>query len=164
MAFQDAITFGRSGYHIFRLINLGTGFVTFDVGEITQNRSFTFPDRSDTIATLEDTQHVNWHYGDITEDVDGATITFDVEVTDKHMVTLEGNRTLAVSNAHVGQVFMIILKQDATGSRTVTWFSGITWPGGTVPTLTTTANKKDVFNFLCISAGSYLGFTTGLNF
>ncbi len=161
---EDAIIFGRSGYQVFRLIKLGTGFITFDVEGITQSRSFILPDRSDTIATLEDTQHVNWHYGDLTTDSDGATITFDMEVTDKHMVTLGGNRTLAVSNVHVGQVFMIILKQDGTGSRTVTWFSGVSWPGGSTPTLTTTSNKKDVFNFLCISAGSYLGFTTGLNF
>jgi len=58
---------------------------------------------------------------------------------------------------------MINIKQDATGSRTVTWFSGITWAGGSAPTLTTTANKTDSFGFQQISAGVYLGFVIAQN-
>jgi hypothetical protein len=161
---EDAILFGRAGYHVFRLIRLGVGFVTFDISQITQSRSFTFPDENGTLATVENIHHIDWQYGDITADVDGATITFDMELTDKHTVTLEDDRTLAVENVHVGQTFTLILVQDATGSRTVTWFSGISWPGGTPPTLTATANKRDVFQFLCISSGVYLGSTVGLNY
>jgi hypothetical protein len=58
---------------------------------------------------------------------------------------------------------MINIKQDATGSRTVTWFSGITWAGGSAPTLTTTANKTDSFGFQQISSGAYLGFVIAQN-
>lgn len=97
-------------------------------------------------------------------DVDGATVTFDLAVRDLHTLTMAGNRTLAVSGATVGQEFTVILKQDATGSRVPTWFSGILWEGGSPPTLTTTANKQDVFRFLTIGSGSYLGWTVGLNF
>jgi hypothetical protein len=107
---------------------------------------------------------MNAHYGDITVDSDGATITFDMSVTDKHIVTLGGNRTLAVTNDQDGQTFMLILKQDGTGSRTVTWFANILWSNGSIPTLTTTADKIDVFSFIRLSSSSYLGFTTGLNF
>jgi len=99
----------------------------------------------------------------ITADTDGSTITFDASLNDKHSVTLGGNRTLAVSNDYDGQVVTLILKQDSTGTRTVTWFSGILWPGGTVPTLTTTPSKTDVFSFIRVSSGHYLGFIVGQN-
>jgi hypothetical protein len=103
------------------------------------------------------------HYGALKADTDAVTVTFDMALSDKHTVTLAGNRTLALANVGVGQAFIIVLVQDATGSRTVTWFSGIKWPGGTVPTLTTAANKADAFSFLCTAAGAYYGFTMGQN-
>lgn len=95
--------------------------------------------------------------------VDGSTVTFDLGsgAHKKHKVTLGGNRTLALSNVMVGQTFMIDIIQDATGSRTVTWFSGIKWPFGVVPTLTTTANKIDSFGFICTGSGAYQGYQLG---
>lgn len=101
-------------------------------------------------------------YGELFANGDGATITFNMQVN-KHTVTLGGNRTLAVADVSVGQVFLIRLVQDGTGSRTVTWFSGISWAGGTAPTLTTTPNKADVFGFLCTGTGAYSGFVIGQN-
>ena len=94
---------------------------------------------------------------------DWATVTFDLATNNKHQVTIAGNRTLALSNTTNIPAFMINIKQDATGSRTVTWFSGITWAGGSAPTLTTTANKTDSFGFQQISAGVYLGFVIAQN-
>lgn len=99
----------------------------------------------------------------ITSDTDGATITFNLATSDWHTVTLGGARTLALSNGTTGQQFTIALVQDATGSRTVTWFSGIKWPGGVVPTLTAAAGKADVFTFKQIGTGSYYGFVAGQN-
>lgn len=106
---------------------------------------------------------VDTKYGDINTATDGTTITFDLSLSNIHTVTLGGNRTLAVSNESVGQVFIIRLKQDATGSRTVTWWSGINWAGGSAPTLTTTANKTDVFGFIVTASGTYDGFVVGQN-
>ena len=99
----------------------------------------------------------------ITTDTDGATITFDMDVSNLHTVTLGGNRVLAVSNVDVGQKFTIRLVQDGTGTRTVTWFSTIKWPGGLTPTLTTTGGKTDVFGFICTAANTYDGFVIGYN-
>ena len=113
-------------------------------------------------AALQSSNFFSKSYG-LTTDTDGATITFDMTSSSRHMVTIAGNRTLAVSNDQVGQTFVIILSQDATGSRTVTWFSGIKWAGGTAPTLTTTANKSDIFTFIKIATGSYFGFVSGQN-
>lgn len=102
-------------------------------------------------------------YGAWTTDTDGATVTFNMATTNKHRVTLAGNRTLAVSNVKTGQCFLIRLLQDGTGSRTVTWFATISWPNASVPTLTTTASKADVFLFVCTGAGTYDGFVVGQN-
>lgn len=106
---------------------------------------------------------INSSFGDITSNSDGATITFNLATSNKHTVTLGGNRTLALSNPAVGQVFMISLVQDGTGSRTVTWFTTIRWAGGSAPTLTTTANKRDTFGFICTGSGTYDGFIIGQN-
>ena len=91
---------------------------------------------------------------------DGATVTFDLNSGLRQVVTLGGNRTLALSNDADGMGFTIILKQDGTGSRTVTWWSGIKWAGGSAPTLTTTAGKYDVVTFLRMASGEYLGVVT----
>lgn len=94
-------------------------------------------------------------------DTDAATITFDLDVANIHTVTLTDNRTLAISNEDAGQVFIIRLVQDGSGSHTVTWFDTIKWAGGVAPTLTTTAAGIDVFGFICTAADTYDGFIVG---
>lgn len=94
---------------------------------------------------------------------DGPTVTFDLSQGNIQKVTLGGNRTLAVSNVSVGQAFIIRLTQDSTGSRTVTWWSGISWVDGSPPTLTTTPGKTDVFGFLCTGTNTYDGYIVGQN-
>jgi hypothetical protein len=106
---------------------------------------------------------VNGSIQALTTASDGATVTFDLAASNIHTVTLAGNRTLALSNVSPGQSFMLNLTQDATGSRTVTWFSTIKWAGGSAPTLTTTANKIDSLGFVCTGTGAYLGYVVGLN-
>lgn len=94
---------------------------------------------------------------------DGATVTFDVDTNGGiQSVTLGGNRTLAVT-CTTNRAFVLILKQDATGTRVPVWFSGISWAGGSAPTLTTTANKTDTFGFIRTGAGAYLGYVIGQN-
>ena len=101
---------------------------------------------------------------------DGGTVTFDLNDSNTHRVTLGGNRTLAITNVSYGQKFTTRLTQDGTGSRTVTWFNNIHWAGGTAPTLTTTAHQTDVFGFICTAAsgsiaqsGDFDGFVVGQN-
>jgi len=69
--------------------------------------------------------------------------------------TLTGNCTFTMPTATSGTSFIIRLIQDATGSRTAT-FTGVKWPGGTVPTITTTASTGvDIISFVCIAAVWY---------
>ncbi len=76
---------------------------------------------------------------------DGATINTDASLGSHFRVTLGGNRTMAnPTNLTDGQKLLYEVIQDATGSRTLTWGSKFTWGTTiTVPTLTTTANKRD---------------------
>jgi hypothetical protein len=63
------------------------------------------------------------------------------------ILTLTGNCTFTFPTATAGQSFMMFLKQDATGSRTVTWPAAVKWPSSTAPTITSTASKGDKFVF-----------------
>ena len=77
---------------------------------------------------------------------DGATQTFDCTSTSHFQWTLGASRTMSTpTNVANGQLIYIMVVQDATGSRLVTWPSNFTWPAGTAPTLTTTASKADLF-------------------
>ena len=77
-------------------------------------------------------------------------------------LTLTGNATITMPTAVAGKSFIIILSQDATGSRTVTW-STVSWPGGTAPTITSTASKKDIYSFFSDGTNWY-GTTIGQNY
>lgn len=91
------------------LVAKGTGTIKIDViAPVTANSAV----------------KISSQYGIITSDTDGATITFDCSVSNRHIVILGGNRTLAISNATSGQIIILELVQDGTGSRTVTWFVG----------------------------------------
>jgi len=94
---------------------------------------------------------------------DDNTITFDLDTSHFFTVTLGGNRALAVAHAKSNEAFVIRLVQDSSGNRTVTWWSGIRWPGGTAPTLTTTPNAVDAFGFICTGENSYDGYFLGFD-
>ena len=83
---------------------------------------------------------------------DGATIAIDWKQGNQQLVTLGGNRTITFDGYIPGQTLRLVVCQDATGSRTLTWPAAVLWSGGTAPTLTTTANKCDVATFLTTTA------------
>lgn len=79
---------------------------------------------------------------------DGANIDWDASANQVTSVTLGGNRTMnAPTNLVDGAVYLLIVLQDSTGSRTLSWNSVFKWAGGTAPTLTTTASARDQFVF-----------------
>ncbi|MCL5114911.1 MAG: hypothetical protein M1604_04035 [Patescibacteria group bacterium] len=55
---------------------------------------------------------------------------------------------LTFNNGQPGGHYTLALKQDATGSRLVTWPGNVRWSSGVAPTLTTTANKTDYVEFV----------------
>jgi hypothetical protein len=79
---------------------------------------------------------------------DASTISWDVSTSPVAKVTLGANRTLgAGTNAQTGQFVSLLIIQDGTGSRTVTFNAAYEFTEDTAPTLTTTAAKGDLFVF-----------------
>lgn len=78
------------------------------------------------------------------------------------IITLTGNATITMPTATAGKSFVLLLKQDGTGSRTVTWTT-VKWAGGTAPTITSTASKQDIFSFFADGTNWY-GTTVGQNY
>jgi len=87
---------------------------------------------------------INYNEGAIYTVTYGSTITPDVTNGNTQQVTLTGNVTFSAFNSPVaGQSLTLIVKQDATGSRTLT--STMKFAGGT-KTLTTAANSVDIIS------------------
>ena len=94
----------------------------------------------------------------------GGKITLNLVPTRQHYIQMPaGNITILVSGDTNNEIFLISITQDSGGSRTVTWFPTIKWTGGTTPTLTTTANKRDTFGFIRTGVSTYDGFIIGQN-
>ncbi len=77
----------------------------------------------------------------------GTAYTIDLANGTFARLTLTGNCTYTFPAAGAGKSFALFQTQNGTGSRTVTWPASVKWPGGTAPTLTSTANKGDLFAF-----------------
>jgi hypothetical protein len=81
---------------------------------------------------------------------DGATITWNVIDSPVAKVTLAGNRTLSAPSGTTpiaGQFISLLIIQDGTGSRSITWNAAYEFAADTAPTLTATASLGDLFTF-----------------
>jgi hypothetical protein len=81
---------------------------------------------------------------------DGATITWNVIDSPVAKVTLAGNRTLSAPSGTTpiaGQFVSLLVIQDGTGGRSLTWNAAYEFASDTAPTLTTTASLGDLFTF-----------------
>jgi hypothetical protein len=87
----------------------------------------------------------------------GTAYTIDLANGTVQILTLTGNCTFTFPTATAGKSFILLLKQDGTGSRTVTW------PAATAPTITSTASKLDKFVFTADGTNWY-GSNAGQNY
>ena len=79
---------------------------------------------------------------------DASTIAWNVLTSPVAKVTLGANRTLgAATGAQAGQFVSLLVIQDGTGSRTLSFNAAYEFTEDTAPTLTTTASKGDLFVF-----------------
>lgn len=131
----DLTTLGAGGSSARSFLGLAIGT---DVQAYNANTAFTNVNQSFSVAQR----------GTITALTDGATITPNFNNANNFSVTLGGNRTLAnPTNLTAGQSGVIVITQDGIGSRTLAYGSYFKFPGGTAPTLTTTANAVDVLAY-----------------
>ena len=112
------------------------------IGQEPNTKALTASDIADDLIT---SAKLNYSEATLT---DQATVTWDASTQDVCKLTLGGNRTLAApTNSTTGQFISILVIQDGTGSRTLTWNAVFEFASDTAPTLTTTANLGDVFVF-----------------
>jgi hypothetical protein len=90
----------------------------------------------------------------------GATINWNQAAGTLATVTLTGaSATFANPTGAVLGTQALIVFQDSTGGRTITWGSNFQWAAGTAPVLSTAAGAKDLITFLYDGThwiGSYL--------
>ena len=112
------------------------------IGQEPNTKALTASDIADDLIT---SAKLNYSESTLT---DQATVTWDASTQDVCKLTLGGNRTMAApTNNTTGQFISILVIQDGTGSRTLTWNAVFEFAADTAPTLTTTASKGDVFVF-----------------
>lgn len=89
--------------------------------------------------------------------------TIDLANGTVQILTLTGSCTFTFPTATSGRGFTLLLKQDGTGSRTVTWPAVVKWPSSTAPTITATANKMDKYVFVA-DGTNWIGSNAGQNY
>ena len=138
-----------NGQSAFSAAVAGTDYVTPTGTETLTNKTLTNP----TVTNYVETPYVA---------NSGTAITLALTNGTVQIITLTGNATITMPTATSGKSFLLMLKQDGTGSRTVTW-STVKWPGGTAPTITSTASKQDIFSFFADGTNWY-GVTVSQNY
>jgi hypothetical protein len=127
----------------------GASIVTYTGTETLTNKTLTNP----TVTNYVETPYSANSSTAITLALTNGTV---------QIITLTGNATITMPTAVSGKSFIMFLKQDATGSRTVTW-STVKWAGGTAPTITSTASRQDILSFFADSSNWY-GCVVGQNY
>ena len=80
-----------------------------------------------------------------------AALDIDCSVGNYFTKIIAANSTFTVSNVPTSRAYAFTLELTHT-SGTVTWFSGVQWPSGTAPTLTT--GKVHLFTFVTDDSGT----------
>lgn len=80
---------------------------------------------------------------------DAASISWNLRYEQVAQVTLGGNRTLSnPSNAIAGGTYVLIVRQDATGGRSLSFDTDYAFPSGGVATLSSDPDAVDVLSFI----------------
>ena len=135
------------------LTTQGTGDLILNTNNGTNAGNITLADgaNGDIAFTTNGTGKVKFNdaaYNPEETLTDASTISWDSQAAPVAKVTLAGNRTInAATNGVAGQFVSLLVIQDGTGSRTLTWNAAYEFKNDTAPTLTSTASKGDVFVF-----------------
>lgn len=85
-----------------------------------------------------------------------GTLTLDCDTSNVFTVTLTENvSSLVLNNIGSGQTVNVLLTQDGTGSRTMSWPASFKWPSGAAPSLSTGAGEVDLLTATRIGSSWY---------
>jgi hypothetical protein len=116
-----------------------------------------------TNKTVEAGVFTNGYTEEVATANTSTAYTIDLAGGSVQILTLTGNCTFTFPTATAGRSFFLLLKQDGTGGRTVTWPAAVKWPGATAPTITSTASKLDKYVFTADGTNWY-GSNSGQNY
>lgn len=86
-----------------------------------------------------------------------ASITPDFSLSNVFTLTAGSNFTLTnPTNVVAGTTYLIIITQDATGGRTITFGANYLFGAGAVKTLSTVAGKRDIISIVALSSTQLL--------
>lgn len=136
------------------------------ISAATAGTDYVTPTGTETLTnkTIEAGTFTNGYTEETVTANTSTAYTIDLANGTVQVLTLTGNCTYTFPTPVAGQSFILVQKQDATGSRTVTWPASVDWPGATAPTLTSTASKADKFVFTAIDGSNWLGSVAGQNY
>jgi len=141
--------FQDGGTEILRISNSSSDVI---IKPIVDAKDIIFQQRDGTeVMRIEDGAHMSLAAAAVNPEAtltDASTISWNVLTSPVAKVTLGANRTLgAGSGAIAGQFVSLLVIQDGTGSRTLSFNAAYEFKDDTAPTLTTTASKGDLFVF-----------------
>lgn len=116
-----------------------------------------------TNKTIEAGVFTNGYTEEVVTANTSTAYTIDLANGSVQILTLTGNCTFTFPTATAGKSFTLLLRQDGTGGRTVTWPAAVKWPGGTAPTITSTASRQDKYIFTA-DGSSWFGSNAGQNY
>jgi len=156
-----AVSAGGTGVGTLTGIVKGNGTSAFSAA--TAGTDYTSPSSTETMTNKTLTNPTVTNYVETPYSANSSTaITIALTNGTVQIITLTGNATITMPTATSGKSFIMYLKQDATGSRTVTW-STVKWAGGTAPTITSTASRQDILSFFADGTNWY-GVVVGQNY
>jgi len=105
-------------------------------------------------------------YNETYVSLSGTSPAVNCEAGNAFSLVLSGTTTFTFTNppaSGTAYTFSVEVIQDSGGSgHGVTWPPAVDWPAATAPTLTATANAKDIFVFTTRDGGTnWYGFTAG---
>ncbi len=156
-----AVSAGGTGVGTLTGIVKGNGTSAFSAA--TAGTDYTSPTSTETMTNKTLTNPTVTNYVETPYSATPtSTITLALTNGTVQIITLGGNVTITMPTATSGKSFIMYLKQDGTGSRTVTW-STVKWAGGTAPTITSTASRQDILSFFADGTNWY-GVVVGQNY
>ncbi|HET6747430.1 MAG TPA: hypothetical protein VFH06_04975 [Candidatus Saccharimonadales bacterium] len=86
----------------------------------------------------------------------GTAATADLTNGNVQKLTLTGNCTLTLANPAAGamRAMTLLVFQDGTGSRTITWPASVKWGIAGAPVLSTAATKMDIVSLFTVDGGT----------